>query len=135
MTSLIVDASVAVKWFFLEADSQRADSLRGGEFDFIAPELIIAEIGNAARKKRSRNEIDAAGAIFVIQRAPLIFASLVSIVDLAEAAMRLSATLLHPIYDCFYLALAERERAPIVSADARLLAAAKRLPAIAARKL
>ena len=135
MTSLIVDASVAVKWFFLEADSQRADSLRGGEFDFIAPELIIAEIGNAARKKRSRNEIDAAGAIFVIQRAPLIFASLVSIVDLAEAAMRLSATLLHPIYGCFYLALAERERAPIVSADASLLAAAKRLPAIAARKL
>ncbi len=135
MTNLIVDASVAVKWFFGEPDSQRANDLRGDEFDFIAPELIIAEIGDAAWKKRSRNEIDVVGAIFVVRQAPLVFASLVSIIDLAEAAMRLSATLLHPIYDCFYLALAERESAPIVSADARLLAAAKRLPSIAAQKL
>ena len=135
MTSLIVDASVAVKWFFSEPDSQRANDLRDGEFDFIAPELIIAEIGNAAWKKLSRNEIDAAGAVFVVRRPPLVFDSLVSMIDLAEAAMQLSAALLHPIYDCFYLALAERERAPFVSADARLLEAAKRVPAIKARKL
>jgi predicted nucleic acid-binding protein len=48
MTSLIVDASVAVKWFFREPDSQRAIDLRQGDHDIIAPELIIAEIGNAA---------------------------------------------------------------------------------------
>ena len=99
---------------------KRANDLRDGEFDFIAPELIIAEIGNAAWKKRSRNEIDVVSAIFVVRHAPLVFASLVSTIDLAESAMRLSATLLHPIYDCFYLVLAEREGAPIVSADARL---------------
>jgi predicted nucleic acid-binding protein len=135
MTSLIVDASVALKWFFTEADSKGANKLRDEELDFIAPELIIAEIGNAAWKKLSRKEIDAAGAVFVIRHAPLVFASLVPIIDLAEAAMRLSARLLHPIYDCFYLALAERERTPVVSADKRLLAAAKRLPSIAARSL
>ncbi len=135
MTSLIVDASVAVKWFFREIDTQRADDLRDRGFDFIAPELILAEIGNAAWKKRSRNEIDAASAVFVVRHAPPLFASLVPILDLAEAAMRLSATLLHPIYDCFYLALAERAHTPIVSADARLLAAAERLPLIGARKL
>src|SRR5262249_21143725 len=66
MTSLIVDASIAVKWFFGEPDSQRANNLRDGEFDFIAPEFI-AEIGNGAWKKRSRNEIDVAGAIFVVR--------------------------------------------------------------------
>jgi len=114
---------------------KRANDQRDGEFDFIAPELIIAEIGNAAWKKRSRNEIDVVSAIFVVRHAPLVFASLVSIIDLAEDAMRLSATLLHPIYDCFYLVLAEREGAPIVSADARLHAAAKRVPTIATRKL
>jgi predicted nucleic acid-binding protein len=135
MTSLIVDASVAVKWFFGEPDSQRANKLRDGEFDLIAPELIIAEIGNAAWKKRTRNEIDAAGAVFVMRKAPLVFDSLVSILDLAEGAMRISAALLHPIYDCFYLALAEREHAPIVSADTKLLAAAKRLASIEALKL
>ena len=135
MTSLIVDASVAVKWFFVEPDSQRADKLRDGEFDLVAPDLIIAEIGNAAWKKRCRNELDAAGAVFVVRKAPLLFDSLVSIPDLAEAAMRISAALFHPIYDCFYLALAEREHAPIVSADNRLLSAAKRLGSIEALKL
>lgn len=127
MTSLIVDASVAVKWFFREPDSQRAIDLRQGDLDFIAPELIIAEIGNAAWKKCMKNQIDAADAVFVVREATLLLSSLVPITELAEAAMQLSADLRHPIYDCFYLALAERERAPIVSADAKFLAAAKRL--------
>jgi predicted nucleic acid-binding protein len=41
----------------------------------------------------------------------------------------------HPIYDCFYLALAERERAPIISADAKLLSAAKKMKGVEGRKL
>jgi predicted nucleic acid-binding protein len=41
----------------------------------------------------------------------------------------------HPIYDCFYLALAEREHLPIVTADGRLLAAARKLGTIEARPL
>jgi predicted nucleic acid-binding protein len=41
----------------------------------------------------------------------------------------------HPVYDCFYLALAERERAPLISADKRLLAAAQRSKAIEVRPL
>ncbi len=133
--SLIVDASVAVKWFFREPDSQSALALRQQDLNFIAPELVIAEIGNAAWKKRMRNEIDAVQAVFVMRRAPLLFSSLVPIAELAEAAMQLSATLPHPIYDCFYLALAERERAPIVSADAKLLGAAKRMKGVEGRKL
>ena len=133
--SLIVDASVAVKWFFREPDCDAALALKQQDADFIAPELIIAEIGSAAWKKRMRNEIDAAQAVFVMRQAPLLFSSLVPLTELAEAAMQLSATLPHPIYDCFYLALAERERAPIVSADAKLLAAAKRVNGIEARTL
>jgi predicted nucleic acid-binding protein len=37
--------------------------------------------------------------------------------------MALAIRLKHPIYDCFYLALAERERCALVTADARLIAA------------
>jgi predicted nucleic acid-binding protein len=133
--NLIVDASVAVKWFFQEPDSPSAFLLREQDYDFIAPELVIAEIGNAAWKKRMRNQIDATEAVFVVRRIPLLFSSLVPSIELAEAAMHLSATLLHPIYDCFYLALAERERAPIVSADAKLLGAAKKMKGIEGRKL
>jgi predicted nucleic acid-binding protein len=133
--NLIVDASVAVKWFFREPDSQSALALREQDFDFMAPDLVLAEIGNAAWKKRMRDEIDAAQAVFVMRQAPLLFSSLVPIAELAEAAMHLSATLRHPIYDCFYLALAERERAPIVSADGKLLAAAKKMRGVEGRRL
>jgi predicted nucleic acid-binding protein len=126
MTNLIVDASVAVKWFFQEIDTAAAVKLREGDATFVAPELILAEIGNAAWKKCLRNEIDKKQAIFTVQRAPAVFSTLVTVSELLEAAMELSIALAHPIYDCFYLALAERENAAIVTADERMFAAARK---------
>ena len=35
-------------------------------------------------------------------------------------ALQLAADLKHPIYDCFYLALARQQRAPLITADKRL---------------
>jgi len=49
--------------------------------------------------------------------------------------MALAIKLKHPIYDCFYLALAKREHAPLVSVDKRLIAAAKKVKGIEARAL
>jgi predicted nucleic acid-binding protein len=49
--------------------------------------------------------------------------------------VELAVDLRHPIYDCLYLALAERERVPIVSADAKLLSAAKRMGTIETKPL
>jgi hypothetical protein len=59
MTSLIVDASVAVKWFFEEPGGKDALELRGDDVEFAAPDLVIAEIGHAAWKKWRRKEISA----------------------------------------------------------------------------
>jgi predicted nucleic acid-binding protein len=42
-----------------------------------------------------------------------------------DAVMALAVRLTHPIYDCFYVALAEREQCALITADARLVAAAK----------
>jgi predicted nucleic acid-binding protein len=63
------------------------------------------------------------------------FEQIVSIDQLAARALELAVDLRHPIYDCLYLALAERERAPIVSADARLISAARRIGTIEAKPL
>jgi predicted nucleic acid-binding protein len=130
MTNLIVDASVAVKWFFAEPDSQRAIDLRQRDFDFIAPELVVAEIGNAAWKKAIRGQINAADATFAVRQTAQLFSSLITLSSLAEAAMQVAADLRHPIYDCFYLALAVRERAPLISVDAKLQAAARRMKTV-----
>ena len=57
----------------------------------------------------------------VAERAPSLFAALVAEIDLAKRASEISLDLEHPAYDCFYLALAEREDAMLVTADRRLV--------------
>jgi len=53
--SLIVDASVAVKWFSAEDGADRAEALFVAEPDLAAPELILAEVGNAMWKKHRKD--------------------------------------------------------------------------------
>jgi predicted nucleic acid-binding protein len=123
---VVVDASIAVKWFFREVGSKDAVALRESDSDFIAPELIIAEIGNAAWAKQLRKEIAADDAMFAVQRAPALFAQLVPVVELAESAMHLAMTLRQPVYDCLYLALAQRENVALVTDDEDMFAASRK---------
>jgi predicted nucleic acid-binding protein len=44
------------------------------------------------------------------------------LVPLAARAAAIALELEHPVYDCFYLALREAQRAPLVNADRRLIA-------------
>jgi predicted nucleic acid-binding protein len=131
---MVVDASVAVKWVISEPDSGAAVALRGTD-TLIAPSLVIAEIGNALWKRVIRGDVDRSDASAALQIAVAHFDSIVSVDQLAARAMELAVDLRHPIYDCLYLALAERERVPIVSADARLLSAAKRTGTIEGKAL
>jgi predicted nucleic acid-binding protein len=135
MTSLIVDASVAIKWYLREIGSDDAHALRGTVDDLLAPELVIAEVGNAIWKRRIRGQIDVADAVLIIDRVPRMFSWLAPLRELSSIAMRISATLPHPICDCFYLALAEREKSPVVTADRRLLSAAEKLGTVEVRLL
>jgi predicted nucleic acid-binding protein len=132
---LIVDASVAVKWVLPEADSERAAALRKPGDDLVAPSLVAAEIGNALWKSAMRGDIGKSEATAALPVALAHFALLVPVEELVTRAIELAINLRNPIYDCFYLALAERERASLVSADARLLDAARRMKGIEARKL
>jgi predicted nucleic acid-binding protein len=51
--------------------------------------------------------------------APLM--TLVAMPPVARRASALARELDHPVYDCFYLALAEREDVPLVTGDGRLV--------------
>jgi predicted nucleic acid-binding protein len=46
--------------------------------------------------------------------------------DLLTPALELSLELRHPVYDCLYLALAQRRGVPLVTADERLISALRR---------
>jgi predicted nucleic acid-binding protein len=133
--TLVIDASIAAKWVLPEHGTDLAVALRNGSDELIAPALIVAEIGNAVWKRALRNELSLEEAVSAVGIAAGLMTRLVPLEGLSTRAMEIAIQLRHPIYDCFYLALAERERAPIISADAKLLAAAKKMKGVVGRKL
>lgn len=118
--SLIVDASVAARWYLPEDGAEEAERILLSDTPLIAPQLVIAELGNAVWKRVRKGEVSAEDAVDIVERAMSAFSALTPLPELAVSAMALSAKLNHPIYDCFYLALAVRENARLVTADKRL---------------
>ncbi len=122
----VVDASVVVKSLLPEAGSEYADAVlashRGGELILVAPELVIAEVANAIHKKAFvRRTIALAEAEKAFADFLKLGLYLYPLRDLAENAFRLAITHRHPIYDAFYVALAQRESCSLITADSRLL--------------
>lgn len=124
--SIVVDASVAVKWFSDESKSKQAETLLAAADPIVAPDLVLAEIGSALAKKASAGIIPRPQAIDAVAEAPMYFDRLAPSSELATRATELAIELQHPIYDCFYLALAERENVELVTDDAKLRAVAKK---------
>jgi predicted nucleic acid-binding protein len=133
--TLVVDAGVAAKWVLPEANADRAAALREEPGGLLAPTLIVAEVGNAVWKRARRGEVTPAEAIAAIGIVRSLVTELVAMEELDHRAMEIALRLDHPIYDCFYLALAEHARTAIISADTKLLAAAERLGTVAFRAL
>ena len=123
--SLVIDASVVTKWVLDEDGSDRANALRG-EIDLIAPSLLAAEVGSAIWKAVRRRSIPRAEALAAVGAILLPFDRLVPNEELHSRALEIAIDVSHPIYDCFYIALAQRENAPIVTADECMLAAAEK---------
>ena len=129
--AVVVDASVAVKWVVKEDGSEAAARLLDGRALY-APQLILVEAANALWAMQKRGAItadDGADALDRLVSAP--WSMLADASDLVGQAFRLARMLDHPVYDCVYLALAMERRAPVVTADRRLLAAAGRDPDVA----
>jgi len=119
--SWVVDASVAVKWVIPEMLSDEADRVRDGDDDVLAPDLLLVEVANALWKKTAAREIsprEADAALDLVTRSGI---DVRPAAPLLPRAMEMARRLGHPVYDCVYLALAEREHAAFVTADQRLL--------------
>jgi predicted nucleic acid-binding protein len=124
--NLIVDASVAVKWFLDEEGSEAARRLLA-EASLDAPDLILIETYNAVWKRWRRREARGAQLDQVIPVLTRALSGLCPVRDLIDAAAALSRQLSHPVYDCLYLALAARDAVPLVTADGQMFEAARRV--------
>ena len=128
MKGLVVDASVAVKWFVPEIHSEHAAKLLGKGVPLLAPDLIHAEIGNTLLKKWKKGELDANAALGIIEdfnRFPLICTRCSTLSGGAWAVAEKAGI---TYYDALYAALALLESVPFITADQRLYRALKRNP-------
>ncbi len=120
MKTLVVDASIAVKWVIEEDGTAEALALRR-HAKLIAPELLAAECANILWKKVKRDELskdEAHLAARLIQAADIEFLPIRSLI---ETATRAAIELDHPAYDCLYLALASERDCRFVTADERFV--------------
>jgi predicted nucleic acid-binding protein len=120
---LVIDASVAVKWFVEEDHSSEAWTLLEAKHHIVAPDLLVAEVANVAWKKTIRGEINPVQARTILRNIalPAFISEFIEVVVLGERALSMAMQWKHPIYDCFYAACAEALAAPLVSADGKLL--------------
>ncbi len=119
--TLVVDASVACKWFIEEEGSAKAARLLESEESFVAPDLIIPEVSNAFWRKLQAGQMTSEQAALAVEQLPGFFDDLVPGVLLAARSIAIAAALDHPVYDCFYIALAELKATRLVTADLELV--------------
>lgn len=117
----IIDASVAVKLFADEEDSDKAHKLVedfvNGHLDIIAPNLIFLETLNALKYKKSDeiNLKNASKEMFDFQ-----FEIIEVNEDILNKAIDLSQAYNLTIYDSIYATLAEIYNAQLITADDQL---------------
>jgi predicted nucleic acid-binding protein len=117
--TLVVDASVAAKWFVKEPLWEPARALLTSGEELVAPDFLLVEVANTLWKKIHRGELDYIAAQIdvdtLIRGDPEFFDSHFLMAD----ALELSETLDHPVYDCLYLALAIHDDTRVVTDDRR----------------
>lgn len=125
MDILVVDSSIAVKWFVVEPYSAEAlrilHDYQNGLFSFLAPDLINAEFGNIIWKKQIFQGLAASDAQDILDKFGQLQFTFTPTPELLEDAYKIATTHRRTVYDALYLALCVRENCRFVTADEKLV--------------
>ena len=117
MSAVVVDASVAAKWFFPEPYARAARRVLGGRHTLVAPDLIWAEVGNVLWKRCRRAEVTREAAWNILRDFKQFPLQTYAAKMLLEPAWDLAVQHRISVYDGLYLALAVSRNAILVTAD------------------
>ena len=118
--SLVIDSSIAVKWYLPGEGSARAALLLESVSALFAPDRLISEVGNVLWKRRRDMPAEELRVIAgtLTSACPI---TLRSSGALLEGALSIALAFDRTVYDSLYLALAVSEDCRLVTADERLI--------------
>ena len=121
----VIDTSVGFKWAVSEIDSDKSirlrDDFNNAIHELLAPDLFPTEIANAlaAAERAGRIKPREAALFFsdILTNSPILHAA----IPLLPRAIDICLQTKQSVYDCLYVALAEREASQLVTADDKLV--------------
>jgi len=124
MTPVIIDASVILKWVFVEPYQKEARRFLESETILCtAPDFALFECSGAIRRKIASSEITATQGETSFQKIQALEdLQFIPTRNLLGRAFYLANLIEHDLYDCFYLAAAEHLDTVMVTADRKFLA-------------
>ncbi|MCM2264839.1 MAG: type II toxin-antitoxin system VapC family toxin [Desulfuromonadales bacterium] len=124
--NLVVDASVLIKGYLPESGSEQAADLlarfAAGEVHLLAPELLLAEVGNILWKRVRRQDLTSDEAREIGQAMAALPLQLVPTQPVLTLALELALLLDITVYDAIYVAVSKVHGVPLLTADERLVA-------------
>lgn len=123
----VLDSSVAFKWLVPEPHTDKALRLRddflASTIELVAPDVFPTEIAHSLTRAERQRRIAAPQSTVLLTSLLGILPQLAASLPLLPRACQLSSLHRIGIYDCLYVALAERESCELITADSRLATA------------
>ena len=121
----VLDSNGALKWVLTEADSDKARVLRG-EFqkqihELLAPDVFPVEVAHGLAKAERRGIIPQGDADKLLTNVLSTPPQFYPYLPLLKRALDIASQARIGVYDCLYVALAEREGCELLTADDRLV--------------
>jgi predicted nucleic acid-binding protein len=121
----VLDANVAIKWVLTESDSPKALAVRAGYqaqlHELLAPDVFPVEVAHALTRAERRTIIKQGQAAALLAVVMMNCPQQYPYQPLLQRATAISSQARIGVYDCLYVALAERENCELVTADSKLI--------------
>ena len=118
-SGLVIDASVAVKWFSEEADSDVAanylNAISAYEFEAFAPSVLVYEVGNALFKGKHQDQRRISISLSELLKSPIEFVHMNF--DYLDFAVDFMVRYDLSFYDAVYAGLAKKLNLPLLTAN------------------
>lgn len=116
---IVVDSCIVFKWFVTEDDSDAANALRG--MPLSAPEIWMFEVAHAIQRSVRRMRLSSLDAEYCMSLLPRLPIHKIALETISQRSIELAFARNHAVYDCCYIATAERLEVPLVTTDKRLI--------------